>query len=107
MIKTLVTAGLTCAREYFINAAQSALAFLFNHLWKNQRLLASYKDGRANLPGYLDDYAFLIDALWCFLQARWRDDFFQWMVALTEQMIELFFDQEQGGFFTRLAIVRN
>ena len=48
---------------------QRALAYLLRTSWRDGRLLATSKDGRAHLPAYLDDYAFLVDALLA-LQAR-------------------------------------
>ena len=43
--------------------------FIRRTLWRDGRLLATYKDGRAHLHAYLDDYAFLADALLELLQA--------------------------------------
>ncbi len=41
-------------------------------MWKNGRLLATYKDGRAHLNAYLDDYAFMLDGLIELMQAEFR-----------------------------------
>ena len=43
--------------------------FLRQSLWKNGRLLVTYKNGRAHLNAYLDDHAFLLDALLELMQA--------------------------------------
>ena len=40
------------------------------HLFVDGRLMASYKEGQARFPAYLDDHAFLLDALLQLLQAR-------------------------------------
>ena len=73
MIKGMARAGRLLGRADFIASAERALDFIRATLWKNDRLLASYKDGRAVLPAYLDDYAFLMDGVLELLQARWRD----------------------------------
>jgi len=99
MIKALVKSSQIFSRADFTEAAQTALNFISDHLWKDQRLLAVWTDGRAQLPAYLDDYAFLLDALLAFLQVRWRDDYFQWAIALADQLLAYFYDQENGGFF--------
>ena len=39
-------------------------------MWRDGRLLATCKDGRAHLNAYLDDYAFLIAALLELMQAE-------------------------------------
>ncbi len=99
MIKALVIASMALARPDFADAAQAALDFIIENSWQNQRLLAVWTEGRAHLPAYLDDYAFLLDALLEFLQIRWFDEYFQWAITLADQMLNYFYDGENGGFF--------
>jgi hypothetical protein len=80
-------------------AASAAVDFLRHHLWRDGRLLAAYKDGRAHLAAYLDDYAFLIDALLELLQTRWRGSDLEFARQLADVLLEQFEDQEHGGFF--------
>jgi uncharacterized protein YyaL (SSP411 family) len=99
MIKGLAIAGTTFERADFVAAAERALDFLKSRLWRDGRLLATYKDGKAHLNAYLDDYAFLIDAILALLAARWRDGDLEWAIELAEVMLEQFEDQDAGGFF--------
>ena len=99
MIKGMAAAGRRFQRADLIRSAEQAVAFTRRALWKDQRLLASYKDGRAHLPAYLDDYAFLIDAILELLKARWNDEEFNFAQQLTEVMLAQFEDREQGGWF--------
>ena len=99
MIKALVIASMALARPDFADAAQAALDFIIENSWQNQRLLAVWTEGHAHLPAYLDDYAFLLDALLEFLQIRWHDEYFQWAIILADQMLNYFYDDENGGFF--------
>ncbi len=62
-------------------------------------LLATYKDGRAHLPAYLDDYAFLADALLELLQTRWRSSDLEFARQLAEVLLAQFEDPQAGGFF--------
>jgi uncharacterized protein len=73
--------------------------FIHRALWRDRRLLATYKDGRAHLNAYLDDYAFLSDALIELLETRWRTRDLEFACALADVMLELFADAEAGGFF--------
>jgi uncharacterized protein YyaL (SSP411 family) len=50
-------------RPDLLASAERALDFIRAHLWRDGRLLATYKDGKAHLNAYLDDYALLLDAL--------------------------------------------
>jgi uncharacterized protein YyaL (SSP411 family) len=80
-------------------AAGAAVDFVHHHLWRDGRLLATYKDGRAHLPAYLDDYAFLADALLELLQTRWRSSDLIFARQLADVLLEQFEDADGGGFF--------
>jgi len=99
MIKGMASAGRRLDRDDLIDSAFEALDFIKQTLWKNNRLLATYKDGKAHLNAYLDDYVFLIDAILELAQARWRDDDLSFAIQLAEVVLEQFEDKEHGGFF--------
>ncbi len=84
--------------EYLDSAFRSA-EFIKNTLWKDQRLLASFKDGKAHLNAYLDDYAYLLQALLELLQCKWRPDYFNWALQVADSLLENFEDQQHGGFY--------
>jgi len=63
MIKGLAIAARVLHRPDLADAAADAVDFIRRSLWRDGRLLAAYKDGRAHLQAYLDDYVFLADAL--------------------------------------------
>ncbi|HEY9097749.1 MAG TPA: thioredoxin domain-containing protein [Thiobacillus sp.] len=99
MISGLVHAGRVMRRPDWVKAAQDAIDFLHQHLWRGGRLLASYKQGEARLNAYLDDYAFLLDALLESLQADYREADMAWARELADALLTHFEDTEQGGFF--------
>ncbi len=99
MIKGLAVAGQVFAQASYLEAAERAVDFVHSKMWKDNRLLATYKDGKAHLNAYLDDYAFLIEALLRLLEARWRSDDLEFAVELAETMLENFEDKQNGGFF--------
>jgi uncharacterized protein len=99
MIKGLAIAARVLNRPDLAAAASTAVDFLRHHLWRDGRLLATYKDGRAHLPAYLDDYAFLADALLELLQTRWRGADLEFARQLIEVLLDQFEDPEHGGFF--------
>ncbi len=82
-----------------LESAERALAFLRTRLWRDGRLLAAYKDGRAHLEAYLDDYAFLLQALLELLELRWRTEDLEWAQALAEVLLAHYQDHERGGFY--------
>ncbi|CAH9016651.1 thioredoxin domain-containing protein [Candidatus Nitrosacidococcus sp. I8] len=99
MIKGMVTAGQVLDQPNFIDSAEKALRFIHNNLWINDRLLATYKDKKSRYPAYLDDYAFLIDALITLLQIRWKDELFTFLIQLTDTVLTHFENKDQGGFY--------
>jgi uncharacterized protein YyaL (SSP411 family) len=99
MIRGLAVAARALERPDFAEAAERAVDFIRAHLWRDGRLLATCKDGRAHLAAYLDDYAFLADALLELLQYRWRSADLRFVVALTDAVLGHFEDRTSGGFF--------
>ncbi|MGH8208561.1 MAG: thioredoxin domain-containing protein, partial [Steroidobacteraceae bacterium] len=63
MIRGMAVAARTLERPDLAASATRALDFIRGTLWRDGRLLATYKDGRAHLNAYLDDYVYLADAV--------------------------------------------
>lgn len=99
MIKGMLTAGFILNEPRYIASAKQALNFICQHLWKNQRLLATYKDGKAHLNAYLDDYAYLIDALLTYLQLEWNSDYLHFATQLADHLVDRFEDKKSGAFY--------
>ncbi len=98
-IKGMVNASRVFDSEHYLDSAQQALQFIFQHMFQNGRLYASYKDGKAHLNAYLDDYAFLLDSILEYLQSRWNNDYLQFAIELAEILLAQFEDNVQGGFY--------
>ncbi len=103
MIRGLARAGRFLDIPEFIAAAERAEQFVRDHLWRDGRLLASWRAGHANLSGYLDDHAFMLAALIELQQARWSDGREEWAMALGDVLLEQFEDAERGGFYFTAA----
>ena len=107
-IKGLARAGRVFNRPDWIKLAQSAVDFIREKLWVNDQLLATCKsvigkdDGSGNynahLNAYLDDYAFLLDALVECMQANYRAEDLAFAEDLAEALLENF-ESEDGGFY--------
>jgi uncharacterized protein len=99
MIAGMARAGTAFGRPAWIASAGCALEFVRNTLWREGRLLATYKDGRAHLNAYLDDYAFLLAAAIELLQAEFSKATLEFATELAEGLLERFEDRTHGGFF--------
>ena len=98
MAAGLLRAGRRLDREDWIGAGQETLDFIRRTLWRDGRLLATSKDGRAHLNAYLDDHAFLLAACLESLQARFRPADFEFAVSLGNALLERFEDKAAGAF---------
>ena len=63
------------------------------------RLLRTFKDGQGKLNAYLEDHAFLLEALLTLYEATFEPRWFAAARELADTMIERFADDENGGFF--------
>ncbi|MBI5488836.1 MAG: thioredoxin domain-containing protein [Deltaproteobacteria bacterium] len=99
----LARAGRVFERSDLVDAATGAIDFLRRELWMGGRLFASWRDGRATHPAYLDDHAFLLDALLEVLRARWRGGDLRWATELADELCGRFEDREAGGFYFTAA----
>jgi uncharacterized protein YyaL (SSP411 family) len=98
-IRGLARAARALRRPDLAAAATRALDFVRTTLWRDGRLLATARDGRAALPAYLDDHALLADAILELAQVRWRDGELQFAGELLELLLARFEDRDGGGFF--------
>ncbi len=101
MISALAEAGAVLERDDYLDAARTCAGFI----WEQMRdpdgnLLRTYKDGRAHLNAYLEDHAFLLDALLTLYEATFEQHWFERARSLAETMIARFADGERGGFFS-------
>ncbi len=99
MISSLAYAGRVLDIPPFVDQASRGADFLLKELQTDDGLLHTWRDGSASIPAYLDDYAFLCEGLLELYQAthelRWLDE----ARRLADQMLKLFEDPTDGGFF--------
>jgi uncharacterized protein YyaL (SSP411 family) len=99
MLRSFAEAARYLNRPDYLQVARNNADFLLTRLRKGGRLMRTYKDGRARVNGYLEDYAFLADGLLALYEASFEPRWFTEARALMEAAIELFADTEHGGFF--------
>jgi uncharacterized protein YyaL (SSP411 family) len=100
MIKGMAQAARYLGEPRHLKSAEHALRFIREQMWHKERLQATYKDGRAHLAAYLDDYVFLVDAILELLQVRWNSDELGFALQLADVVLEHFADPAGGFYFT-------
>ena len=93
-VRGLAIAGRCLERADLTAAAQQAADFIIAEMMDGERLLACWTAGRAQGEGFLDDYAFFIDALLELGGERQAT-----AEALAQTLLDRFEDGENGGFF--------
>ncbi|MEA2379013.1 MAG: uncharacterized protein QOD13_2920 [Thermoleophilaceae bacterium] len=99
-ISALAEAGAVLERPDYLEAATAAADFVLGSLRDEQgRLLRTWKDGRGRLNAYLEDHAYLLEALLTLYESSFDPRWFAEARSLADTMIERFGDEENGGFF--------
>lgn len=100
MIAAMAVGGKTLGEERYTAAAEKAVWFISEKLVTTDgRLLARYRDKDAAFPAYVDDYAFLTWGLIELYEATYNPEYLQKAVELDDELLKLFWDNENGGFF--------
>jgi uncharacterized protein YyaL (SSP411 family) len=98
MIEALCEAADALDEPRYLAAAQRCAGFtLANMRREDGRLLHTWRQGKARLDAYLDDYASLTAALVRLYQSDFDEHWIDEAVALSELMQRLFEDQDAGG----------
>jgi len=114
MLGALAEAGAVLERDDYLDAARQCADFVLDRMradafaesdamrneQRTRHLLRTYKDGEARLNAYLEDHAFLLEALLTLYEATLEPRWFEQARALAETTIERFGDAERGGFFS-------
>ena len=99
MLRAWSEAGAVLGRQDYIEVGKQNAKFLLSNMRADDRLLRTYRDGRAKLNGYLEDYAFLIDGLIALHEATFEERWLDESIALGQAMVDLFWDETSGQFY--------
>ncbi len=99
MVRGMAHAARVFGEPSWLASARGALEFIRRTLWRDGRLMATSKNGHAHLNAYLDDYAFLLDALLELMQGEFRAEDLALACELAEVLLAQFEDRQAGGFY--------
>jgi uncharacterized protein len=99
MLASFAEAGIILDRSDYTEVANRNGRFLLDNMRKDGLLLRTYKEGQARLNAYLEDYAFLSEALLTLYETTGERHWFEEALDVTDKMIEEFWDEQEGGFF--------
>jgi uncharacterized protein YyaL (SSP411 family) len=99
MMASFAEAGVILNRSDYTDAARKNAEFVLANLLRDGSLLRTWKDGVAKFNAYLEDYAFLIEGLVTLFETTGESRWLKEALALSERMIDEFWDDEGGGFY--------
>ena len=100
MIAALAKGAYVFGKEKYKKAAQNAMKFILENFIDDKGiLLHRYRDGYAEIKGFVDDYSFLIWALIELYEATLDIKYLTNAIDWSEKQIESFWDKEIGGFY--------
>ena len=102
MISGFARAAQVLDEPEYTSAAERAAAFIRSHLYDEatKTLVRNYREGRSTVEGFADDYAFVIQGLLDLYEASFNIDWLKFALELQETQDRLFFDNENGGYFS-------
>ncbi|HEX5169339.1 MAG TPA: thioredoxin domain-containing protein [Cyclobacteriaceae bacterium] len=99
MITGLVDAYRSLGEDKFLEAAKKNMHFLEQELIKGQTIFRSFKGKASTAKGFLDDYAFVIQAYVNLYQVTFEEPYLEKAEALMEFSLDRFFDKKEEFFF--------
>jgi hypothetical protein len=102
MISALARCGAALDEPRYAEAARAAAGFVFSHMYDapSGTLMRRYREGEAAVPGFLEDYALVVQGLLDLYEAKFEMEWLEMAARLTRKQMELFEDREGGGFFS-------
>lgn len=100
MIKAYLDAYKAFKEDWYLQAALMNARFLSDKMLdKEGRLFRNYKDGKASITGFLDDYAYLAEAFVALYQVTFDIAWLEKAKRITDLTLTHFYDEESGMFF--------
>jgi uncharacterized protein YyaL (SSP411 family) len=105
MISAFALAARVLDEPRYQEAAERAAGFILSRLHDGQKgpLLRRYRAGEAAVPGFLEDYAFLVQGLLDLYETAFDPAYIETAIRLTEEQRRLFEDRANGGFYASAA----
>ncbi len=100
MIRAYCDAYTALGNNSYRKAAEKAMDFILANMQKEDgSLYHTYKNGKSKINAYLDDYAFIIDALLRLYEIGAGEKYLHLAKKLTDFTIQKFEDKKSGMFF--------
>jgi uncharacterized protein YyaL (SSP411 family) len=99
VLRALAEAGAVLGRDDYLDAARRNASFVLGRMMEEGRLYRNWKDGPGGIPGFLEDYAGLGNALLTLHEATLEPRWLREALSLAEAVVDGFWDEEIGAFY--------
>lgn len=99
MLKGLCEAYRTLADEAILNTALMNAEFILTKMYDGKTLFHSYKNKQATIPGFLEDYTYVIEGYLALYEVSLDEQWLRHAIALVNHVIDYFYDESEGLFF--------
>ncbi|MBV8569599.1 MAG: thioredoxin domain-containing protein [Acidobacteriaceae bacterium] len=105
MISAFARGYVVLGDDQYLQTARTAAQFVLRTMYdsRNCELLRRYCDGESAIPGFLDDYAFLAQAVLDLFEATGEASYLHTAASLARKGLTRFEDAGEGGFFSTTA----
>jgi hypothetical protein len=102
MISAYARAAQVLDEPRYLEIATRAAKFLQTNLYdkKSKLLYRNYRQGRSDIEGFADDYAFVIQGLLDLYEASFDVECLKFATELQQTQDRLFYDEKNGGYFS-------
>ncbi len=99
MVSALAKAYRVTDEKSYLEAAERCVTFIEKNLILDGQLLRTYKDGKAKIPGYLEDYAYFVNALIDVFEVHPQAKYLDLATTLANYLVDHFWDAEHNSFY--------
>ena len=99
MLKGLCEAYRALGDEAILNTALMNAEFILTKMYDGKTLFHSYKNKQASIPGFLEDYTYVIEGYLALYEVSLDEQWLRHAIALVNHVIDYFYDESEGLFF--------
>ena len=83
----------------YFDAAKKCISFIENNLFVDGKLLRTYKNNKAKINGYLEDYSYFVNALLDVFEIQPDSKYLNFALNLGNHLVNHFWDENNNSFF--------
>jgi uncharacterized protein YyaL (SSP411 family) len=99
LIKALSIAAELLDQPELAKLAENIINFIHEKMYIDNKLYSTWQIDTVKIPAFLDDYAFLLDAILTFIHDDIEHELYKFCIKLADDLIDNFYDSENGGFY--------